>query len=928
MLNRLLFRPALHEHAEPAQRVLGLAELPPEAPELAQLLRADPAPQVRAAAAERCVDAAALTAAWQAETDADVRAAIAASLGKVLAATADHAGAHALLAAENCTDALRAAVAYHTQDAELRRVAVDGVRAEAVLVELALTAAHAATRLAAADRVRSPQALQRLAEAAGDKDRGVARIARRRIAEGERLASHAADADAILAQAEALVNQPGPIVTAAVELDRRWKALDLGNDPERNARWDALTQTLQARFEREHEAQRERARFERRLNEWLAALPSPPAAGALQGMRSELLALRAQAQERNDAAALAKLEQAEQQLARWEQALPVLAAAEALVVEAEQLAAGTPIDDGQLPQRWHALDRAARTPALTRRFEAALLVIEQRRMAYVRAAKEQEGAARHQLHALLVEAEQALAAGQLQAARAAVDAVKPLKAAAGVLPKPTVQRLGRLMQQLTELERWQSFGQHSARLQLCERAEALAGQTLEPAQLARHVQKLRADWKELDQQQAGVPKALWERFDRACEKAYAPAARHFAEVAAQHKQARKRRDEFIAAAAAHAPTLLTEPRDWRAIERWLRDTDHAWRSGDLGSVEPDAWKKLDTRLKAALAPAREALSAARSQAKAERRALIAQAAALAAKVQEHDAPAQVRELQAKWKAQATAMPLAHRDEQALWEEFRAACDAVFAARQNRRKEADQRKHEQRRPFVMLCEQLEQLARATDQDEAEVRRLQRDLQAQWQAASAEPVAPPLAARFKSARAAVEAMLAARTRAREAAVWQALAAKERLCDELDALVMANPAEPAAAAASVRQRWDALEPLPAEWETRLAARRDAALHALTDEDAHSDYVAQIEDQARARTEALLELELLLGLESPAELKQQRLEVQVKQLRNRFKRAATGGANQPGERLLAWCALSGVADARDRKRCENIVSVLERRR
>ena len=112
-----------------------------------------------------------------------------------------------------------------------------------------------------------------------------------------------------------------------------------------------------------------------------------------------------------------------------------------------------------------------------------------------------------------------------------------------------------------------------------------------------------------------MPKALWERFDLACEKAYAPAARHFAEQAAARKQVRKQREEFIAAAAAHAPTLLTEPRDWRAIERWLREMDHKWRDGDLGSVEPKAWKGFDTQFRAALAPARDALAAARERSK-------------------------------------------------------------------------------------------------------------------------------------------------------------------------------------------------------------------------------------------------------------------------------------------------------------------------
>jgi len=101
-----------------------------------------------------------------------------------------------------------------------------------------------------------------------------------------------------------------------------------------------------------------------------------------------------------------------------------------------------------------------------------------------------------------------------------------------------------------------SFGQHNARVQLCERAEALAAETHPPAQLAREVQKLRAEWKALDEQHAGVPKSLWERFDGACEKAYAPAARHFAELHAARKQARS------SARSSSPPRRRTRRRFW------------------------------------------------------------------------------------------------------------------------------------------------------------------------------------------------------------------------------------------------------------------------------------------------------------------------------------------------------------------------------
>ncbi len=851
------------------------------------------------------------------------------ALGKLLATSPDAAGVRKILGAAECSDPVRAHVALHTHDEERRRLAIDGIVDENVLVDIALAAEHASVRIAAGERVHTQEPLRRLLKGARDKDRGVARLARERLDAISLRIESAAAADAILNEAEALVTQPGPIVTAAVELDKRWKALALGDDADRRSRWEAIGRLMQQRFDRELEGQRAHAKFEHRLNDWLAALKPTAETSSLPVLREELIALRTEANRDGDARALARLDQAEQQIVQWEQVAPALAAAEALVLEAEQLATGTPIDDAQLPIRWQALELAARTPALTRRFEAALLVIEQRRLAYVRASQQEQGAARQQLHTVLHEAEQALTAGQLQEARAAADRARALKPHAGMLPKPTVQRLSRVVQQLVELERWQEFGQQNARVQLCERAEAVAQQPLAPVALAREVQQLRAAWKKLDEQHAGVPKPLWERFDGACERAYAPAARYFAEQAAQHKQARKQREEFIALAAAHAPTLLGEPRDWRAVERWMRDTESTWRGTSLGSVEPGAWKKLDARLKTALAPLHDALSTARDAARKEREAMISEAEGLASRATERDAPSRVKELQTRWQANAKSIVLPQRDERSLWERFRAACNAVFDARTGSRKEADERRHVQLRALDTLCEQLEQLAQSTDAD-AQVQRAQRELQEQWRKSVTEggPVPAAIDARFRAARSRVEEMLRGRTRGSEAAAWQALLDKERLCEELDALVLAPTDPDPAVVESVQQRWSALPPLTAESEKKLAERRDTSLHALQDADARSDHAERIEDSVALRRDALLELELMLGMESPFDLQPQRLAVQVKQLRDRFKRTASDGAGSATQVLLQWCALPGVVDERDRQRCEKIVARLQRRR
>jgi exonuclease SbcC len=929
MITRRLFRSTLHEHADPAQRVLGASELPPDSDELASLLAADPAPEVRAAAARRCASVAALATAWETETDSAVRVVLAAALGRVLAETPHSEEATALLAADRCTDAIRLDVLRHARDAHRRRIAIAAIRDEALLVEVALVAEHAEMRMAAAERVRTPEGLRELAKAANDKDRGVARLARKRIDAIADCDRQAAEADAILAELEALATLPGPILTPVIELNRRWQALGIGNDAARVARCDAARQALQARFDREHEELRSRARFERRLAEWLGMKDPPATPEALSGLRSELAALREEAGKYEDRSAQSRLDEAERRIGLWTQELRARADAAALVAEAERLAGGTTIDDAKLAERWQALDRVIRTPDLTRRFEAALIVVEQRRLAQMRAAEQEANAARQQIHNLLHAAEQALAAGQLQGARAAAGEIRSRKPNAGPLSKPTMQRLSRLMQQLTELERWESFGQQHARIQLCERAEAAVTTNLDAPRLAAEVQRLRDEWKALDQQHAGVPKALWERFDRACEKAYAPAARYFAEMAAQRKVARKRRDEFIATAAAQAAALLAEPRDWRAIEGCLRATERTWRDGDLGAVDPRAWKGFDARLRAAIAPLGEALAAARDQAKAGRQALIDEVSALAAKAMERDVPSQVKAIQAKWQAHAKEVALAPRDERALWLRFRAACDALFNARQAKRKQEVGLKHENHRALEDICVALEQLAAATDKDDKDTRRALRDLEEQWRKRTVgfDPALRGVESRFRNAKTALEATLSARIRSREAAVWQTLAAKERLCEELDGLVptTGNTAEGTTAAAA-NERWAALPALPPLWERKMVARRDAALRALCGEAALAAYASRIERGVESRRKILLGLEMSLSLESPAELAAQRLALQVEQLRERFQGAATAGTGTAGERLLAWCAEPGVADARDRQRCEQVFAALEK--
>ena len=191
---------------------------------------------------------------------------------------------------------VRADVARRTQDPDRRRIALSHIRDEALLVE----------RRAGAPS--SPKRARKRRDAC-ETPKGCARwpmprrtrIAAWRASPGSastpspnaRQAQKAADA--LLEQLEALAGKPGPIVSAIVDIVKRWQALDLADDEARRARWEAAREVVQARFDRERDEQRTRAQFDRRLREWVDAL-QPPA--GCRGFRAEARRARGVARHR------------------------------------------------------------------------------------------------------------------------------------------------------------------------------------------------------------------------------------------------------------------------------------------------------------------------------------------------------------------------------------------------------------------------------------------------------------------------------------------------------------------------------------------------------------------------------------------------------------------------------------------------------
>ena len=299
MIARIFSRSALHEHADPAQRVQGVAALPPDSGELARLLAADPAPEVRIAAAQRCSELPALAAAL----DDGIRSGRACGAGRRRSAAClpkprtrrppPHSSRRrpAPMRSAPTSRAARA-------DADRRRTALAHIRDEALLVDA--RAGRRARRNApgggrARATPRGPAQARRRGEEQGSRRRA-ARPAAHRCdrrarghAEGGRRASGAArgarrrSRGRSSARSSTSTGAGRRSTHATTSLAAR-----AGTPPARS---------VQARFDREHDEQRARAQFERRLREWIDALQPPADAEAFELKRGELAALRDIAQE-------------------------------------------------------------------------------------------------------------------------------------------------------------------------------------------------------------------------------------------------------------------------------------------------------------------------------------------------------------------------------------------------------------------------------------------------------------------------------------------------------------------------------------------------------------------------------------------------------------------------------------------------------
>lgn len=237
---------------------------------------------------------------------------------------------------------------------------------------------------------------------------------------------------------------------------------------------------------------------------------------------------------------------------------------------------------------------------------------------------------------------------------------------------------------LREAEDWQRFQNvPKAEALIATAKELLAAENV--PDLGNRLRALQALWKEVGPMPQRRSKELWDQFKQVCDAIYervkgirAVDAEKFAEVA-------KAKEALIAEAEG-----LAESTDWGATAERLKQLQAQWKdSGHLPRKQGDElWKRFRAacdRFFERRKPQLEARHAEEEQNLARKQALIERARQVAAKAPDDGgwgkAIGQIKDLQREWK-DIGYVP--RRDADRVYRDFRAACDALFAKRDDSR----------------------------------------------------------------------------------------------------------------------------------------------------------------------------------------------------------------------------------------------------
>ncbi|MBS1170904.1 MAG: hypothetical protein H6R01_1822 [Burkholderiaceae bacterium] len=617
-------------------------------------------------------------------------------------------------------------------------------------------------RLEAAQHVVSKPMLEQVLQAMRKIDRRVAKLMQSRLDDLRRKEMAEMHARECIGEAQRLLDASPLMANLVSELDKRWQLVG------------ALPETMQTSFERLREQLAGRLAAQTALQravigmlERMRQLEMIPNEEILAELDAEMAQHRASPEA--SALPLHLLTEFEAQRMRLHELLlaqerhKTIVQARMTALAAWEAAEPASLDRQAIKREWQRLPQIEQpilAEQLQQRFDTMLQMLALPNPVSSKPQSEQI-LLNTDFPQTLAALEQAIAEGLLHVA---IEQDAKLRAMDFSVSKPGEAQMTRLTVARAELKRmqdWARWGGNVSREELIAAAGELLGQSLPPNELANRISELRQQWKALDVASGAASKALWERFDAACNAAYAPVAEHVQKRSQERKHNREMAESLLTGLRA-----LVGSTDWKKLAHDCLIARQSWQQ--IGPIDRRDRKRLEAEFTEVLQQLLGPLDEQRQREIERRESLIDEAERINPDVR--GATDRVRQLQARWQESARALPLERQDERQLWQRFCAACDAVFVRRRQLvdAADAEKRRLEQERQERQAARQAQLrvlqeklgLCQAAEAAVVAKRELDAGWSAHWQ------MLPPLASSWEK-----------RMRARFDAAHAALAAGDR-------------------------------------------------------------------------------------------------------------------------------------------------------
>ena len=259
----------------------------------------------------------------------------------------------------------------------------------------------------------------------------------------------------------------------------------------------------------------------------------------------------------------------------------------------------------------------------------------------------------------------------------------------------------RLNEQVNNLEEWKSYIGLPRKRELLAEVEAMSEQALEDVHArAKQVKFARHNWRLLGNTDCEENKQLNAAFDVAIEQAFAPCREKFAQLEAERAHNLQVRNQLVEDVTVCAQSFA-ETADYAELAKQLPRLQNEWNKA--GSVERSEYHTVSQAFFAAIKPLRQKLNQFYADNAEQKRQLINKAQQCAQEQDIAQASEELKSLQQQWKNIGFA---GAQVENKLWPEFRAINDGVF-----NQKQADYQaeKDKQHQAFDSVKNQIEQLA---------------------------------------------------------------------------------------------------------------------------------------------------------------------------------------------------------------------------